>query len=199
MSRVIPLPLKRVAERQQILPTCLLSFSQPFVSWEVLLLTSSSSRRKIIHLFQFGSEMDFFPLPAFHHMADMDGAVVRRWCSKSAKLFSIHIHMNMVYFGQNHKQLGRSRYVLCDCCSPTYVCALLTMIDTSFFLLFLLCGPGFCSLSIDLWEESGQYTWGLEGAWKMTSVHEKEISNRTKGQTNCVQIKTLITSHYLFF
>lgn len=61
MSGVIPLPLKRVAEREQISPTCLLSFltllyherfyCSPYFSWW-----------KIIHLFQLGVKIDFFLL-----------------------------------------------------------------------------------------------------------------------------------------
>lgn len=38
---------------------------------------------------------------------------------------------------------------------------------------------------------------GRAGAWKMTSVHERGISNRAKRQANCVQTKTHDHVQYL--
>lgn len=58
MSRVIPLPLKRVAERQQISPTCLLSFLN-LLYHESFYRSPYSLSWKIVHFFSFLA--DFAP------------------------------------------------------------------------------------------------------------------------------------------
>lgn len=80
MSRVILLPLKRVAERQQISLTCLLSFLT-LLCHERFYCSPYFSCWKIIHLFHLQFKMDFLVLsfaPCFIYFETDDGDKVNR-------------------------------------------------------------------------------------------------------------------------
>lgn len=158
MSRVIPLPLKRVAERQQISPTCLLSFLN-LLYHESFYCSPYSFCCKISH---FSSFFFFFLQVLF---CSYTGGTQER-----LKPAHTHTHAHLRYLKIIPESLKLLKYgwmLPFFGAAATSACAVDEISCYHPGICHVLSNYSFCcSLhrpGIDLQEEGGRYTWGVGG------------------------------------
>lgn len=144
MSRVIPLPLKRVAERQQISPTCLLSFLN-LLYHESFYCSPYSFCWKISHFFV-----------GFVLFVHRESAGDAQTCTQTPSVF------------KNHSIVVEFIEIWVDVAAATSTCAVEEISCYHPGICRVLSNYSFCcSLhrpGIDLQEEGGRYTWGRGAA-----------------------------------
>lgn len=96
--------------------------------------------------------------------------------------------MNKVLFWQSNDQLERNQDVLCVTIARCLPLCISNNESYEFYLfIYFLVRDSVAPALISGRRMVNTHGGGRGGAWKMTSVHERGISNRAKRQANCVQ------------